>query len=508
MSLSSKNNSLSKHDAKECVDIQEVQSDNVPDPLSRIRTERALTRKLDWRLMPMLILIYILNYMDRASVATARLQGFEKDLGLSDIQYDTVLAILYASYAPMQVLCNMVLNKVPRPSIYIGVCVVLWGVISALTGVTQNYTGVMVCRVLLGVPEAAFYPGATYLLSRWYTRKELAFRASILVCGVMISNAFGALMAAGVLRRMEGVKGLAAWRWLFIIEGCITVVVGFMTMFILPDYPHNTRWLSSSERHLAQMRLAEDTGEADNDSSEDSAWAGLKMAITDVKVQLFMLMSCVGYLGLSFIVFFPTLTATLGFSTTITLLLAATPWAVTAITCMLNAWSADRTGERFMHITLWMCIGIVGYIIPMSTSSFGGRFFSLFLLGASATGYPLWIVWVANTVPRPPAKRAAAIGLTNGFGTLGLLFGSFVWKAKWGPTYHKSMLIGLCAFVLFIAIAFMVRQILIRENHALDAQELPLLEGPLRERVEEFARLEGITFEEALVRKKGFRYVY
>ncbi|KAF8529691.1 major facilitator superfamily domain-containing protein [Hysterangium stoloniferum] len=505
MSSSLENKSDGKNDTNGSIDIQEVNTDNVLDSQLRIQTEKGLKRKLDLRFLPMFILIYILNYLDLASISTARLQGFEKDLGLSPLQYDTALAILYGSLGPMQILCNMVSNVEPnRPSIFLGVCVVLWGAISALTGVTKNYTGIMICRVLLGVPEAAFYPGATYLLSRWYTRKELAFRSSILVCGVMISNAFGALMAAGILRHMEGVKGLAAWRWLFIVE----VSILFVEFWKANVNPHNTRWLSASETRLAQMRLGEDTGEADNDTSEESAWAGLKMALLDIKVLLFMLMSCLGYLALSFTVFFPSLTATLGFSTTITLLLAATPWLLAAVTCMLNALSADRTGERFMHITFWLCIGIVGYIIPMVTNSFGGRFFSLFLLGVSATGYPLWVVWVVNSVPRPPTKRAAAIGLTNGFGTLGLFFGSFVWKAEWGPTYHKSMLIGLGSSVLFIAVAFLVRQILIRENRALDAQELLLLEGPNRERVKEFARLEGITFEEALVRKKGFRYLY
>jgi len=161
-----------------------------------------------------------------------------------------------------------------------------------------------------------------------------------------------------------------------------------------------------------------------------------------------------------------------------------------------------------MHITSWLWIGILGYIISMSTNSFGGRFFSLFLLAMAVTGVPLWTVWVANTVPRPPAKRAAAIGLTNGFGNIGYLLGSYVWIAKWGPTYHKSMVIGLISLVLCIAIAFLIRQILIRENRALEAQELNLLERANRERIEEFARLEGITFEEALVRKKGFRYLY
>jgi len=196
----------------------------VLDPQIRVAAERSLVRKLDMRLMPMIALIFIMNYIDRTAVTAARLQGLEADLGLSDLQYDTVVAILYVSYCPMQIPSNLLLNKVRRPSLYIGICVVLWGLTSALTGVTKNYTGILLCRVFIGLPEAAFYPGAIYLLSRWYTRKELAFRSALLYCGLLISNAFGSLMAAGILSNMEGKRGIRGWRWLFYIEVRVNAV--------------------------------------------------------------------------------------------------------------------------------------------------------------------------------------------------------------------------------------------------------------------------------------------
>ncbi|THH01317.1 hypothetical protein EW026_g1334 [Hermanssonia centrifuga] len=221
------------------------------------------------------------------------LQWCAENVG-QDIQYETVLAALYASYVPAQIPSNMILNRISRPSYYIPACIVIWGMTSALTGATHNYAGILGARICVGLPEAAFYPGAIYLLSRWYTRKELAFRSAILYGGLLISNAFGSLMAAGILANMEGKMGIRAWRWLFYIEGAITVCIGFFATWALPDYPHNTRWLTPAQRRLAQVRLAEDAGEADEDAAGDS-----------------------------FVNFFPTLTATLGFSTTISLVLAA-----------------------------------------------------------------------------------------------------------------------------------------------------------------------------------------
>ncbi|KAH8115418.1 MFS general substrate transporter [Phellopilus nigrolimitatus] len=471
------------------------------------------------RLLPCIILIFIMNYIDRTNITTARLKGLEQDLGLTDLQYDTVVAILYASYCPAQIPSNMFLNRVTRPSFYIGGCVVLWGLTSALTGVTHNYAGILACRVFIGLPEAAFYPGAIYLLSRWYTRKarllifsgsglELAFRSAILYGGLLISNAFGSLMAAGILSNLEGKRGIRGWKWLFYIEGCITITIGFFSMWALPDYPNNTRWLSHAERRLAQVRLSEDAGEADQDRAGDSMWAGFKMAFMDIKVPLFAIMTTSQLLGLSFVNFFPTLTSTLGFSTTISLLLAAPPWIWATIVCCLNALHADKSGERFYHIAVpWWGV-IIGYIIGVSTFSVGGRYVAMFLMASGYAGFALTLVWVSNAIPRPPAKRAAAIGIVNGFGNIGNLIGSYVWKTAWGPEYHQSMEIGIAALVFSSVLALGIRYILIRDNKQLDEDELGALKGANRERVEEAARLEGITLDEAMERKRGFRYLY
>ncbi|TFK51149.1 MFS general substrate transporter [Heliocybe sulcata] len=477
----------------------------------RAAAEVRIKRILDWRLMPAMILIYILNYIDRVAVTAARLQGLEQDLHLTDVEYETILAILYASYCPAQIPGNMILNKVTRPSLFIGTCVVLWGLTSALTGVTHNFAGILLCRVFIGLPEAAFYPGAVYLLSCWYTKKELSFRGAILYAGLLISNAFGSLIAAGILGNMEGVRHIRAWRWYLTIEcdqGAITICVGFYAMWSLPDYPHNTRWINKAQRRLAQVRLAEDAGEADEDSAGESIWDGIRLALLDPKVYIFSLMACSQLLALSYVNFFPTLTATLGFGTTVSLLLCAPPWIWATIACLVNAWHCDRTGERFFHLGVWWWGVMAGYIIALCTMNTGARYLSLFLMASGYAGFALTAVWVSNTITRPPAKRSVAIGIVNGFGNLGNLIGSFIWKAEWGPEYHQSMIIGIASMALATACSMVMRTILKRENARLDAQEREALTEAERERIEDAAKLEGITYEEALERKKGFRYLY
>ncbi|KAJ7719598.1 major facilitator superfamily domain-containing protein [Mycena metata] len=491
----------------------------------RLLAEKKLVRKLDSRLLPTI----------RNGITTARLKGYNRIWGSR-----RVLSILFASYCPAQIPSNgtqprrstplmfpQILNRITRyhqcspslllttnclrPSWYIGLCVMGWGLTRAeiytpilTTEVTKNYGGILACRVFIGLPEVrGIYPGAIYLLSRWYTKKELAFRSAILYVGLLISNAFGALIAAGIL---------ANGRLFFIEMGapglCLNLPVTHLCIHLLFRQPNNTRWILGDERRLAQARLADDAGEADQDNENDTPLAGLRMAITDPLILVFAIMNAAQLLGLSFINFFPTLTQTLGFSTTISLLLAAPPWVVASTVTCLSAWHADKTGERYFHVAgPWWGV-ILGFIISLATMNTGARYLSMILMACGYAGFSLTIVWVSNVIPRPPSKRAAAIGIVNGVGNLGNLMGSYTWKAAWGPQYHQSMLISLCALVLSSVMSLGIRQHLIRRNRKLDEDERLSLQGADEIRVKEAALLEGITFEQAMERRKGFRYLY
>jgi MFS family permease len=273
------------------------------DPARRVVVEKSLKRKLDAR-CSLFVLIYIMNYLDRNNISAARLKGLQTDLNLTDNQYSTCLSILYVGYILMQVPSNMFINRISRPSWYIAVSMTLWGIISTCSGFSKNFGDMVAIRFLLGFIEAAFLPGALLILSKWYTRKELTTRNAILFCGNLISNAFSSLIAAGVLSNMQGVLGHAAWRWLFWIEGAITMAIAVFSAFVLPDLPTNSSGFTEEERLVAQLRIIEDVGEADTDSEEQSPFSGLIMALKDFKIYLMMLSFTAYVVGLSFNAFF------------------------------------------------------------------------------------------------------------------------------------------------------------------------------------------------------------
>ena len=195
-----------------------------------------------------------------------------------------------------------------------------------------SFVGALLTRFFLGFVEAAFFPGALFLLSKWYKRNELGLRTAILYCGNIISNAFGSLLASGILDGMNGKLGRAAWRWLFYIEGALTIFIALCAIFILPDFPATTRrrWLSEEERRLAMRRMEEDAGVGDESETEVTALQGLIMALKDWKMWCMALAMTAQVIALSFNAYFPTLSATMGFGTTVTLLLCAPPFAWTA----------------------------------------------------------------------------------------------------------------------------------------------------------------------------------
>lgn len=183
-----------------------------------VTEERDLVKKLDLRILPIIIVLFILNFIDRNNFANARLKGLEADLKLSDVQYQTCISILLVGYVSMQIPSNMFLNSISSPRTYLCCCVATWGVISACTAAAHNAVGAIMCRFFLGCAEAAFFPGCLLFLSRWYTRREMQLRVALINAGNLAAQAFGGLIAAGILGDMEGVAGIRAWRWLFIVS--------------------------------------------------------------------------------------------------------------------------------------------------------------------------------------------------------------------------------------------------------------------------------------------------
>lgn len=441
-------------------------------PRERQRVEKALVRKLDMRLIPPIVMMYILNYIDRNAIASARLGGLEEDLNLRGSEYQTAVSILFVGYISMQVPSNLLMNELGRPSLYLPIAMMIWGVASACTAAVRNYSGLVTVRFILGFVESPYFPGVLFLLSSFYTRKELAFRTAMLYSGSQVSGAFSGVLAAAVMR-MDGTAGLRAWRWLFIIEGIATVVVAFTCIYILPDMPKTTTWLTPEERELASWRLEEDIGQDDSiDSKYQGFFHGLVLAVKDIKVWVMVvLLFCMVFSG-SVINFFPTVVQTLGYGRTESLLLTVPPYMLGVTTCCFNAWHSDRTGEKYLHVTLPLFVGVASFVLAAATTSTFPRYISMILMMPGCfAGYVVALGWISSTIPRPPAKRAAALALINAISNTSSIASSYLYPTSSAPRYILAFTVCSCTSLIAVFTASVLRAMLARLNTRLDRGE-------------------------------------
>ncbi|KAJ5170064.1 Major facilitator superfamily domain general substrate transporter [Penicillium coprophilum] len=472
--------------------------------------ENKLRKRIDALIMPLAILVYLMNYIDRNNYAAAKLQGLEDDLNLDDTKYQTGLSILFVGYILMQVPSNMLLNYMGRPSYYIGFFVTAWGLVSAVTSQVTTYGGIVACRFILGLVEAPFFCAILFYLSKWYTKKELAFRMSIFYSGSLLSGAFGNLIAAGILNGLKGHRGLSAWQWLYIIEGSITCAVGLLICFVLPDFPETWKMLDPEMRRVAQRRLAIEAGQADVDEGgSKSQIEGFKLAMTDIKTYVFALayMCITGASG--FQNFFPTLVKTLDLPETITLVLVAPPYLFMVVYSLCHSVASDKLEKRFWFFVYPIPITIIGFVVFMKTESFGARYFSFFLMVFVFAQNGTLYSWLASSIPRPPAKRAVAFAFFNSIGNSASIWTPYTYIEKEKPTYETAMGVcialqvigGLAALFLYFNL-----NMLNKRQERLENEDVQLSEKDIR-RLQATADLEGIDIAAARRLQKGFRYV-
>ncbi|PYH78625.1 MFS general substrate transporter [Aspergillus uvarum CBS 121591] len=287
------------------------------------KTKGALLKKIDRRILPLVLLIYLFNYLDRNSTTQARVYELQENNYLKGAEYQTAISIFSVGYILMQFPSTMLMTKI-RPSIY-------------LASFMYNCLG-----------HYPFFPGAIFYLSRWYTEKELGVRTALLVLGILLSNTFAGLISAGILTGMNHATRFASWRWLFIIEGLATVVVTLVPMAFLPDFPATSKWPTKAERVVAQARLAEDAGSENAlkyknvPLSRASVWTG-----KDVRTWIFACMQMATTATTSLSHFFPTLIKEIGFSSnTIVLLLTSPPYVVSFFWAVGWGQCADRRQTR------------------------------------------------------------------------------------------------------------------------------------------------------------------
>ncbi|MFZ6050065.1 MFS transporter [Pseudomonas sp. CR3202] len=379
--------------------------------------EARIIRTLTLRLIPFLILLYLVAFIDRSAVGFAKLH-MNADIGISDMAYGFGAGLFFIGYFIFEVPSNLLLERYGARRWFARI-LITWGAITVGMALVQGAYSFYAMRFLLGAAEAGFFPGVLYYITRWYPVRH---RGKVL--GFFILSQPIALMVtgplAGALLGMNGIAGLAGWQWLFIVIGVPAILLAWPTLRILPDTPKDARWLAEPDR---QWLIAE----LDKDRKEygQTEHANPLRALTDRRVLLLALLylpSTLSTYGLS--LWLPTLVHQFGGSDLTTGFISAVPYIFGVIGLLVVPRSSDRLNDRYGHLTVLYILGSTGLFLSawlgspvLQLAALCLTAFSLFSITA--------IFWVLPGRFLTGASAAAGIALINSFGNLGGYIGPF-----------------------------------------------------------------------------------
>jgi MFS transporter, ACS family, tartrate transporter len=381
--------------------------------------ETRVNRKLAWRIIPFVMLLYFVSFLDRVNVGFAAMT-MNKAIGLSPTAFGLGGGLFFIGYFLFEVPSNLILHKVGA-RLWIARVMVTWGIVSIASAFVTGPTSFYVLRFLLGVAEAGFFPGVILYLSLWFPAKQRAVAAAWFMAAAPISTAIGSPLS-GAIMQMPPIFGLADWQILYIIEALPAVVLGFVVLRFLTDTPAKAHWLEADERAWLIAKL-----KAESDARQGHAGhtAGALSALRDPRVLALALIYFGTSAGLYTLgLWAPLIIRQFGFSALETGLINGIPSVIAVIAMILWAKHSDRTQERTWHVVIPCALACIGFIFAgqASTALFVVLALIVVNVGISAAKAPLWAM---PSMFLSGAGAAAGIAMINSIGNLGGFVGPF-----------------------------------------------------------------------------------
>jgi ACS family tartrate transporter-like MFS transporter len=377
--------------------------------------EDAIYRKVCRRIIPLMIVLYLVSFLDRVNIGFAALT-MNQDLGFSPSVYGWGAGIFFFGYFLFEVPSNIILEKIGA-RIWICRIMVTWGIVSSAMALVQGVASFYTLRFLLGVAEAGFLPGMILYLTYWFPAAQRARFIALFMAAVPLASVVGAPISGWIIG-IDGAYGLKGWQWLFIIEGLPSCILGLLVLLLLPDGPARARFLTAEEREVIAGLLARDR--ATNPYVRHHA---LLPALLDSRVLLLSLVYfgiVIGLYGIG--LWLPQIVKGMGFSDVEIGLIVALPYLASAAAMIAWGRHSDRRNERIWHVALPCLASAAGFLASIALQS---SVVQLCALGVAAVGIyaALGPFWATPSLFLGSTAAAGGIALINSIGNLGGFFG-------------------------------------------------------------------------------------
>lgn len=421
--------------------------------------ETRVSRKLMWRILPFVMLLYFVSFLDRVNVGFAAM-SMNKAIGLSPAAFGLGGGLFFVGYFLFEVPSNLVLNRVGA-RIWIARVMVTWGIVSALSAFVVGTKSFYAMRFLLGVAEAGFFPGVILYLSQWFPARLRAAAAAWFMAAAPISVAIGSPLS-GAIMQMPRFFGLADWQVLYVVEAVPAVLLGFVVLAFLTDKPSQAKWLAQEERDWLVAKLKSEAAANQASQAGGDHRAGAIAALKDPRVLALSLIYFGTSAGLYTLgLWAPLMIRAFGFTPFETGLINGVPSVIAVVAMVLWARHSDRTGERTWHIVIPCVLACAGFIFAGQAASAALVVLALVIvnIGISSAKAPLWAM---PSTFLSGAGAAAGIALINSLGNLGGFLGPFAIGWLKGVTGAYSA--GLYVVAATLAVSAVVTLLLSRQS--------------------------------------------
>jgi ACS family tartrate transporter-like MFS transporter len=421
-----------------------------------IATDSALgartIRKMQWRILPFIFLLYVVAYLDRFNIGFAALT-MNKDLAISSQQYGLLVGMFFFGYVLFEVPSNLLLHRIGA-RIWIARILITWGMVALLTGFVRNLHELYIARFLLGVAEAGYYPGVVLYLTYWFRQRERAHAIAVVLLGVPVTSIFGGPFSGMILDHIHWL-GFSSWRWLLVLEALPSVLCGVLAYFVLPERPAVAKFLSPEEKTWILEALTQER-ETTVDKHQITV-PGTFLSPRVWHLGLIQFTALIGTYSLSS--WMPQVVKALSshYSNTAVGWLVVIPQVVGLISMVLVSRSSDRTLERRYHAAIPVVAGGAGWLLLSASSSPLVSMVALSLIAGGAYSFfgPFWSIPCDFLTGY---AAASGIALINSIGNVSGFVGPFAigfFKNKTGSMYWGLVFVGASMLLSAVLLALL-----------------------------------------------------